>query len=248
MISECFDAIDGENVSLDLRKISESKVEIEQLWSETVRGAGHGGTALRGVVSLADKHDIELSLTPTRLLYDENQRGDEYTDLMDDLNKQALSNAQLVEWYARHGFEPTGGMGRRSPLDAQIAKACGDAGSILNRNDTMADNEGALARIDRWTKMAEPECWRSDMAASCASSTPRMVSGASLAPIRGASLRPSPPCRISSIRRSSSSNAPRSTTAAPMRTSCSRTTHRSRLGARPTSAWNHPIPPIPPCC
>ncbi|TLX16215.1 hypothetical protein [Rhizobium sp. MHM7A] len=89
-------------------------VTLESIWSEQERGQGHASKAMRAVLEIADKYDIDIYGQPHALLYDTEMQEDsgmfsaEQIDLWDRLNENSLSNAELLNWYVRLGFELTG--------------------------------------------------------------------------------------------------------------------------------------------
>jgi hypothetical protein len=93
---------------------NQSHVCLEAIWSEVERKKGHASSAMKAVLDLADKYEIDIFGHPHALRYDTDfheQAGTFSEDLLDrwdQLNEQAMTNEQLLEWYHRLGFELTG--------------------------------------------------------------------------------------------------------------------------------------------
>lgn len=92
----------------------DGKVTLESIWSEQERGKGHASKAMRAVLKIADKYDIDIYGQPHALRYDTEMQEDsglfsaEQIDLWGRLNENCLSNVELLKWYTRLGFELTG--------------------------------------------------------------------------------------------------------------------------------------------
>lgn len=95
-------------VTVSLEERSASLVAIERIWSEEERGAGHARRALGDLLDLADLEGVSLTLVPHWLAYETEDLDDEEADRLEALNELRLDNAQLRDWYERHGFVETG--------------------------------------------------------------------------------------------------------------------------------------------
>lgn len=106
--------IRGGLVSVSL-SASAGGVEIDSIWSEVERGAGHATRAMNAILVLADEHGFDVYAQPHWLTYDvEGYAADhvfpaDEIDRMERLNEQRLDNEQLLAWYERLGFEVTDG-------------------------------------------------------------------------------------------------------------------------------------------
>ena len=68
--------------------------------------------ALQRLCAIADAHQVTLTLEPHWLRYDTDTDPERYCDAEADrleaLNDLNLTNEQLLQWYARHGFVSNG--------------------------------------------------------------------------------------------------------------------------------------------
>ena len=83
------DRVWGGEVLVEIRPF-DKRIHISDIMS-LHRGQGYGSKALQWLCSLADKHGVAMSLTPSAF-------GSE--------NAQELDDEQLKAWYTRHGFKP----------------------------------------------------------------------------------------------------------------------------------------------
>lgn len=81
-------------------KAENNKIELDTLWVHGETNKGYGTQAMQQIIKLADKHQVELTLSSSPLRYDE-----EYcTDEEFKLNDQYLNNDQLITFYKKFGF------------------------------------------------------------------------------------------------------------------------------------------------
>lgn len=100
------------HVEFSLITLRADGIELGAIWSGIERGKGHAGRALKAFLDLADEARVDVYGQPHWLAYDIDNPdcSDEEADHLDALNSQKLDNDQLMAWYMRLGFEPTGQM------------------------------------------------------------------------------------------------------------------------------------------
>ncbi len=115
-------AVNGRNgVNVWLRVQGDAEVCVETIWSNQTRGQGHASAALQSIVTRADALGVNLELTPHWLAYDTDSDPPQEADRLELLNDKKLSNAQLIGWYGRHGFELSGEMDGDDPVMVRLA-------------------------------------------------------------------------------------------------------------------------------
>lgn len=101
-------------VCVDLREQAANsacpgKVSIVSIWSEVERRKGYATKALARLCAVADAQGVALTLEPCPLRYDTDtspgQYSDPQADRLETMNDLGLDKAQLIAWYAKHGFE-----------------------------------------------------------------------------------------------------------------------------------------------
>lgn len=121
LINEVNSANCRNGVFVWIRAQGDAEVRVEAIWSNQDRGKGHASSALQSIVNGADSLGVKLELTPHWLAYETDSDPPQEADRLELLNDKKLSNAQLIAWYGRHGFELSGEMDGDDPVMVRFA-------------------------------------------------------------------------------------------------------------------------------
>jgi hypothetical protein len=109
---------DQDKVSMEIVDGHDGVVNLEQIWSEVERRAGHASKALDALCEAADKLHVPIELEVHWLAYETNGYpvDDPEGDRLDDLNAEKMSNEGLAAWYAKRGFVEIGRVDHENPI------------------------------------------------------------------------------------------------------------------------------------
>ena len=98
--NEEFDKSESKKYTDVILTVEKETIEVDTIWTHEKPNEGHGSFALKLITRLADKHNVDLTLSSSPLKYDP-----EYCTEEEHLrNEVYLDNESLINFYKKNGF------------------------------------------------------------------------------------------------------------------------------------------------